>query len=133
MRHLKSGKHFNMDNSHRKLMFRNLATSLFKSEIIKTTLPRAKELRRKVEPLITIAKIDSVSKRRLAFDRLRNREVVTKLFEDIGPRFKERDGGYLRIMKCGSRMGDRAPMAYIELVGREPKLDEEFEALEDEN
>ena len=114
-------------------MFRNLATSLFKSEIIKTTLPRAKELRRKVEPLITIAKIDSVSKRRLAFDRLRNREVVTKLFEDIGPRFKERNGGYLRIMKCGSRMGDRAPMAYIELVGRKPKLDEEFEALEDEN
>ena len=114
-------------------MFRNLATSLFKSEIIKTTLPRAKELRRKVEPLITIAKIDSVSKRRLAFDRLRNREVVTKLFEDIGPRFKERNGGYLRIMKCGSRMGDRAPMAYIELVGREPKLDEEFEVLEDEN
>ena len=114
-------------------MFRNLATSLFKSEIIKTTLPRAKELRRKVEPLITIAKIDSVSKRRLAFDRLRNREVVTKLFEDIGPRFKERNGGYLRIMKCGSRIGDRAPMAYIELVGREPKLDEEFEALEDEN
>ena len=114
-------------------MFRNLATSLFKSEIIKTTLPRAKELRRKVEPLITIAKIDSVSKRRLAFDRLRNREVVTKLFEDIGPRFKERNGGYLRIMKCGSRVGDRAPMAYIELVGREPKLDEEFEPLEDEN
>ena len=114
-------------------MFRNLATSLFKSEIIKTTLPRAKELRRKVEPLITIAKVDSVSKRRLAFDRLRNREVVTKLFEDIGPRFKERNGGYLRIMKCGTRMGDRAPMAYIELVGREPKLDEEFEAIEGEN
>ena len=114
-------------------MFRNLATSLFKSEIIKTTLPRAKELRRKVEPLITIAKVDSVSKRRLAFDRLRNREVVTKLFEDIGPRFKERNGGYLRIMKCGTRMGDRAPMAYIELVGREPKLDEEFETIEDEN
>jgi len=114
-------------------MFRNLATSLFKSEIIKTTLPRAKELRRKVEPLITIAKVDSVSKRRLAFDRLRNREVVTKLFEDIGPRFKERNGGYLRIMKCGSRMGDRAPMAYIELVGREPKLDEDFEAIDGEN
>ena len=114
-------------------MFRNLATSLFKSEIIKTTLPRAKELRRKVEPLITIAKVDSLSKRRLAFDRLRNREVVKKLFEDIGPRFKERNGGYLRIMKCGSRMGDRAPMAYIELVGREPKLDEEFEAIEGEN
>ena len=111
-------------------MFRNLATSLFKSEIIKTTLPRAKELRRKVEPLITIAKIDSVSKRRLAFDRLRNREVVTKLFEDIGPRFKERNGGYLRIMKCGSRMGDKAPMAYIELVGREPKLEEESEEIE---
>ena len=131
MRHLKSGKHFNMDNSHRKLMFRNLATSLFRSEIIKTTLPRAKELRRKAEPLITIAKIDTVAKRRLAFDRLRNREVVNKLFDEIGPRYKERNGGYLRIMKCGFRPGDRAPMAYIELVGREPKIIDESEELDD--
>tara|TARA_B100001250_G_C19478106_1_gene647492 strand:- start:64 stop:450 length:387 start_codon:yes stop_codon:yes gene_type:complete len=128
---MKSGKHFNMDNSHRKLMFRNLATSLFRSEIIKTTVPKAKELRRKVEPLITIAKVDSAGKRRLAFNRLRNREIVTKLFEEIGPRFKERNGGYLRIMKCGPRAGDRAPMAYIELIGREPKLKEELEESED--
>ena len=131
MRHLKSGKHFNMDSSHRKLMFRNLATSLFRSEIIKTTLPRAKELRRKVEPLITIAKVDSAVKRRLAFNRLRNREIVSKLFDEIGPRYKERNGGYLRIMKCGFRPGDRAPMAYIELVGREPKINDEQEELED--
>ena len=131
MRHLKSGKHFNMDSSHRKLVFRNLATSLFRSEIIKTTLPRAKELRRKVEPLITIAKVDSAVKRRLAFNRLRNREIVSKLFDEIGPRYKERNGGYLRIMKCGFRPGDRAPMAYIELVGREPKINDEQEELED--
>ncbi len=131
MRHLKSRKHFNMDGSHRNLMFRNLATSLFRSEIIKTTLPRAKELRRKVEPLITIAKVDSAVKRRLAFNRLRNREIVSKLFDEIGPRYKERNGGYLRIMKCGFRPGDRAPMAYIELVGREPKINDEPEEVED--
>jgi len=112
-------------------MFRNLATSLFRSEIIKTTLPRAKELRRKVEPLITIAKVDSAVKRRLAFNRLRNREIVSKLFDEIGPRYKERNGGYLRIMKCGFRPGDRAPMAYIELVGREPKINDEPEEVED--
>ena len=124
MRHLKSGRHFNMDNAHRKLMFRNMAASLFKSEIIKTTLPKAKELRRTAEPLITIAKVDSVAKRRLVFSRLRDREVVSKLFEEIAPRYKERNGGYLRIMKCGPRAGDSAPMAYIELVGREPRIEE---------
>ena len=130
MRHLKSGKHFNMDSAHRKLMFRNLATSLFRSEIIKTTLPRAKELRRKVEPLITIAKVDSAVKRRLVFDRLRNRDIVSKLFDEIGPRYRERNGGYLRIMKCGFRPGDRAPMAYIELIGREPEIKEDSEELD---
>ena len=124
MRHLKSGRHLNMDNAHRKLMFRNMAASLFKSEIIKTTLPKAKELRRTAEPLITIAKVDSVAKRRLVFNRLRDREVVSKLFEEIAPRYKERNGGYLRIMKCGFRAGDSAPMAYIELVGREPRIEE---------
>ena len=124
MRHLKSGRHLNMDNAHRKLMFRNMAASLFKSEIIKTTLPKAKELRRTAEPLITIAKVDSVAKRCLVFNRLRDREVVSKLFEEIAPRYKERNGGYLRIMKCGFRAGDSAPMAYIELVGREPRIEE---------
>jgi large subunit ribosomal protein L17 len=105
-------------------MFKNMAVSLFRHEIIKTTLPKAKELRRVVEPLITLSKEDSVSKRRLAFARLRDREIVTKLFNELGPRYKERPGGYLRILKCGFRMGDKAPMAIVELVDR-PIIEEE--------
>jgi large subunit ribosomal protein L17 len=99
-------------------MFKNMASSLLRFEVIKTTLPKAKELRQVVEPLITLAKVDSVAKRRLAFARLRDREVVTKLFNVLGPRYKERPGGYLRILKFGFRVGDRAPMALVELIGR---------------
>lgn len=127
MRHLKSGRKLNMNSPHRKAMFRNMAASLFRHEIIKTTLPRAKELRRVAEPLITLAKSDSVAHRRMAFDRLRDKEVVGKLFEELGPRYVERPGGYLRIMKCGYRSGDKAPMAYVELVGR-PRAEPEVEA-----
>jgi large subunit ribosomal protein L17 len=123
MRHLKSGRKLNRDSSHRKAMFRNMASSLFANEIIKTTVPKAKELRRVAEPLITLAKEDSVAHRRLAFDRLRDRDVVTKLFNELGPRYAERPGGYLRILKCGFRAGDNAPMAYVELVDR-PRLEE---------
>jgi large subunit ribosomal protein L17 len=123
MRHLKSGRKLNRDSAHRKAMFRNMASSLFANEIIKTTVPKAKELRRVAEPLITLAKEDSVAHRRLAFDRLRDRDVVTKLFNELGPRYAERPGGYLRIMKCGFRAGDNAPMAYVELVDR-PRLEE---------
>lgn len=123
MRHLNSGRKLNMNSSRRKAMFQNMATSLFKHEIIRTTLPKAKELRRVAEPLITLAKSDSVAHRRLAFDRLRDKEAVGKLFTELGPRFVERPGGYLRIMKCGYRTGDKAPMAYVELVGR-PRADE---------
>jgi large subunit ribosomal protein L17 len=118
MRHRKIGRQLNRNSSHRKAMFRNMAVSLMQHEIIKTTLPKAKELRRVAEPLITMAKIDSVAKRRLAFSRLRDRSVVTKLFNELGPRFKERPGGYLRILKCGFRSGDKAPMAIVELMGR---------------
>ena len=118
MRHRHSGRQLNRNSSHRKAMFRNMAVSLFQHEVIQTTLPKAKELRRVAEPLITMAKNDSVHKRRLAFARLRDREVVTKLFNELGPRYKERAGGYTRIMKCGFRPGDAAPMAYIELVDR---------------
>lgn len=118
MRHKKSGRKFNRDSSHRKAMFRNMAASLVAHELIKTTVPKAKELRRVAEPLITLAKNDSVSNRRLAFSRLRDRDAVTKLFNEIGPRYKERPGGYTRILKCGFRVGDSAPMAYVELVGR---------------
>ena len=118
MRHRKSGRQLNRNSSHRKAMFRNMAVSLMQHEIIKTTLPKAKELRRVAEPLITMAKSDSVAKRRLAFSRLRDRSVVTKLFKELGPRFKERPGGYLRILKCGFRPGDKAPMAIVELMGR---------------
>jgi large subunit ribosomal protein L17 len=99
-------------------MFRNMAVSLMQHEIIRTTLPKAKELRRVAEPLITMAKIDSVAKRRLAFSRLRDRDIVSKLFNELGPRYKERSGGYLRILKCGFRPGDKAPMAIVELMGR---------------
>ena len=118
MRHRKSGRQLNRNSSHRKAMFSNMANSLFEHEIIKTTLPKAKELRRVAEPLITMAKEDSVAKRRLAFDRLRDKAAVGKLFNELGPRYKERAGGYTRIMKCGFRPGDTAPMAYIELVDR---------------
>ena len=127
MRHLKSGRQLNRNSSHRKAMFRNMANSLFEHEIIKTTVPKAKELRRVAEPLLTLAKIDSVAHRRLAFDRLRSKSAVGKLFEMLGPRYVERPGGYLRIMKCGYRSGDKAPMAYVELVGR-PRLDDDSEA-----
>ena len=118
MRHRKSGRQLNRNSSHRKAMFRNMAVSLMQHEIIKTTLPKAKELRRVAEPLITMAKSDSVAKRRLAFSRLRDRDIVTKLFNELGPRYKERPGGYLRILKCGFRPGDKAPMAIVELMGR---------------
>jgi len=118
MRHRKSGRHLNRTSSHRDAMFRNMANSLFRYELIKTTLPKAKELRRVAEPLITIAKSDSVHKRRLAFARLRDKEVVGKLFTELGPRYDTRPGGYLRILKCGYRLGDAAPMAYVELVDR---------------
>jgi len=118
MRHRKTGRKFNINSSHRKALFSNMASSLFKNELIKTTLPKAKELRSFAEPLITLSKEDSVAKRRLAFSRLRDREVVTKLFNELGPRYQNRPGGYLRIMKCGFRAGDDAPMAYVELVDR---------------
>ena len=126
MRHLKSGRKLNRNSSHRKAMFRNMANSLFEHEIIKTTVPKAKELRRVAEPLITLAKSDSVAHRRLAFNRLRDKESVGKLFDELGPRYVERPGGYLRIMKCGYRSGDKAPMAYVDLVGR-PREDEQAE------
>jgi large subunit ribosomal protein L17 len=123
MRHLKSGRKLNRDSAHRKAMFRNMASSLFANEIIKTTVPKAKELRKVAEPLITLAKEDSVAHRRQAFNRLRDRDVVTKLFNELGPRYVERPGGYLRILKCGVRPGDKAPMAYVELVDR-PRVEE---------
>ena len=118
MRHLKAGRKFNRTSSHRQAMFRNMASALFEHELIKTTLPKAKELRRVAEPLITLAKEDTVAQRRLAFSRLRSKSVVGKLFKEIGPRYKSRPGGYLRILKCGFRDGDNAPMAYVELVDR---------------
>ena len=122
MRHRKSGRHLNRTSSHREAMFRNMTNSLFRHELIKTTVPKAKELRRVAEPLITMAKSDSVHKRRLAFSRMRDKEMVGKLFVELGPRYEERPGGYLRILKCGYRPGDAAPMAYVELVGR-PKAE----------
>ena len=118
MRHRKSGRHFNRTSSHRQAMFKNMAVSLFEHEIIKTTVPKAKELRRVAEPLITLAKVDSVANRRLAFARTRSKEAVGKLFTDLGPRYQNRPGGYIRIMKCGFRAGDNAPMAFVELVDR---------------
>ena len=120
MRHRKSGRQLGRNSSHRKAMYRNMATSLLMHETIKTTLPKAKELRRVVEPLITIAKEDSVAHRRLAFDRLRDKAVVGKLFTDLGPRFKVRPGGYLRILKMGLRAGDSAPMAIVQMVDKAP-------------
>ena len=118
MRHRKSGRHLNRTSSHRQAMFRNMAVSLIEHEVIKTTVVKAKELRRVAEPLITLAKQDSVANRRLAFDRTRSRSAVGKLFSEIGPRYQDRPGGYTRILKCGYRPGDAAPMAYIELVDR---------------
>ena len=118
MRHQKSGRKFSRTSAHREAMFVNMAASLFKHELIRTTLPKAKELRRVAEPLITIGKTDGVAIRRLAMSRLRDKEAVGKLFVELGPRYKERPGGYLRIMKCGFRPGDNAPMAYVELVDR---------------
>jgi large subunit ribosomal protein L17 len=118
MRHMKSGRKLNRTSSHREAMFRNMAASLVKHELIRTTLPKAKELRRVAEPLITLAKTDSVANRRLAFARLRDKQAVGKLFIELGPRYRERPGGYLRILKCGHRVGDNAPMAYVELVDR---------------
>ena len=124
MRHRNIGRQLSRNSSHRKALLQNMTVSLLRHEIIKTTLPKAKELRRVVEPLITLAKEDSVSKRRLAFDRTRDKEVVGKLFSDLGPRYQERPGGYTRILKCGYRAGDNAPMAIIELVDR-PVEDED--------
>jgi large subunit ribosomal protein L17 len=118
MRHRKAGRKLNRNSSHRRAMFRNMTASLIHHELIKTTLPKAKELRRVAEPLITLAKEDTVAKRRLAFDRLRDKEAVGKLFGEIAPRYAQRPGGYLRILKCGFRAGDNAPMAYVELVDR---------------
>ncbi len=133
MRHRKSGRKLNRNSSHRKAMFKNMSASLIECELIKTTLPKAKELRRHVEPLITLAKTDSVASRRLAFSRLRSKEAVKKLFETLGPRYLERPGGYLRILKCGFRPGDKAPMAFVELVDRPIEIveDDDFEDDED--
>ncbi|WP_028293137.1 50S ribosomal protein L17 [Oceanobacter kriegii] len=125
MRHRKSGRHFNRTSAHRQAMFKNMAVSLFEHEVIKTTLPKAKELRRVAEPLITLAKEDSVANRRLAFSRTRSKEAVGKLFNELGPRYKARPGGYIRILKCGFRAGDAAPMAYVELVDRPVNVAEE--------
>ena len=118
MRHRNSGRQLNRNSSHRKAMFKNMAASLFDHEVIRTTVPKAKELRRVVEPLITLAKEDNVANRRVAFNRLRDKSAVGKLFADLGPRYRERPGGYMRILKCGYRPGDKAPMAYVELVDR---------------
>lgn len=118
MRHRRLSRRFGRTSSHRQAMFKNMAVSLMRHELIKTTLPKAKELRGIVEPLITLAKEDGVHKRRLAFAKIRDKEVVGKLFNELGPRYKARPGGYLRILKCGNRKGDNAPMAFIELVGR---------------
>ena len=118
MRHRQSGRQLNRNSSHRKAMFRNMTNSLVEHEVIRTTLPKAKELRRYAEPLITLSKVDSVANRRLAFNRLRDKAAVGKLFGDLGPRYEERPGGYTRILKCGYRTGDKAPMAYVELVDR---------------
>ncbi|WP_188149771.1 50S ribosomal protein L17 [Teredinibacter waterburyi] len=129
MRHRQSGRQLNRNSSHRKAMFRNMVSSLVEHELIKTTLPKAKELRRFAEPLITLSKVDSVANRRLAFDRLRSKASVGKLFNELGPRYEGRPGGYLRIMKCGLRTGDKAPMAYVELVDR-PQVGEVVDAAE---
>lgn len=131
MRHLHTGRQLNRNSPHRKAMFRNMTASLVDRELIKTTLPKAKELRRIAEPLITLAKQDSVANRRLAFDRIRDKGAVGKLFGELGPRYADRPGGYLRILKCGLRAGDKAPMAYVELVDR-PQVDIDIDDDDDE-
>ena len=130
MRHRKSGRHLNRTSAHRKAMYANMAASLIAHEVIKTTVPKAKELRRLAEPLVTLAKEDTVANRRLAFRRLRDKAAVGKLFSELGPRFRERPGGYTRILKAGHRAGDAAPVAYIEFVGR--VVEEEEEDFDDE-
>ena len=118
MRHRKSGRHLSRTSAHRKAMFQNMAVSLFEHELIKTTLPKAKELRRVIEPILTLGKTDTLANKRLAFSRLRDREMVLKLFAELGPRYANRNGGYLRILKMVFRVGDNAPMAYVELLYR---------------
>ena len=130
MRHRKSGTNLGRESSHRAAMMKNMSSSLFKHELIRTTLPKAKELRRVAEPLITLAKTDSVANRRLAFARLRDKEAVGKLFSELGQRYAQRPGGYLRILKCGYRAGDNAPMAYVELVDR-PVVDVDEDETEE--
>jgi large subunit ribosomal protein L17 len=129
MRHRQSNRKLNRTTSHRLAMFRNMSNALLKHEVIKTTLPKAKELRRVVEPIITLGKSPSLANRRLAFDRLRDREMVTKVFDELGPRYSKRPGGYVRILKFGFRVGDNAPMALVELVDR-PEVTEEVTAAE---
>ncbi|MEC7368875.1 MAG: 50S ribosomal protein L17 [Pseudomonadota bacterium] len=131
MRHRKSGRQLNRNSSHRKAMFRNMACSLMEHEVIKTTVPKAKELRKVAEPLITLAKKDSVANRRLAFSRTGSKAVVGKLFSQLGPRYQDRAGGYTRILKAGFRAGDAAPMAYVELVDREITDDEDLDEVEE--
>ena len=130
MRHRISGRRLNKTGSHRNAMMKNMTASLIEHEIIKTTLPKAKELRVFAEPFITLAKQDSVHNRRIAFNRLRNKATVGKLFSDIGPRYQERPGGYLRVLKCGFRTGDKAPMAYVEMVGREIVVESEEDEVQ---
>ena len=133
MRHRKSGRQLNRNSSHRKAMFRNMACSLIEHEVIKTTVPKAKELKRVAEPLITLAKEDSVANRRLAFARTGSKAAVGKLFGELGPRYQDRPGGYTRILKCGFRAGDAAPMAFVELVDRPlPDNDDDFDDFEDD-
>ncbi len=128
MRHRKSGRQLNRNSSHRKAMFKNMAVSLIEHEVIKTTVPKAKELKRVAEPLITLAKSDSVANRRLAFARTGSKAAVGKLFAELGPRYENRPGGYTRILKCGFRSGDAAPMAFVELVDRPlPDNDDDFD------
>jgi len=130
MRHRLGLRKLNRTSSHRLAMLRNMSVSLLKHEAIKTTLPKAKELRRVVEPLITLGKKPSLANRRLAFDRLRDRDIVVKLFDELGPRFANRNGGYLRILKCGFRVGDNAPMAYVELLDRPEPTEAPVEVAE---
>ena len=130
MRHRQSGRQLGRNSSHRQAMFKNMAVSLLRHEIIKTTLPKAKELRRVIEPMITRGKVDSVANRRVIFARTRDAEVTAKLFTEIGPRYQDRPGGYTRILKCGYRTGDKAPMAYVELIDR-PIIEEDDEDEDD--
>ena len=130
MRHRHTGRQLNRNSSHRKAMFKNMSVSLIDHELIRTTVAKAKELRGKVERLITLAKVDTVANRRLAFSRLRDRDAVTKLFNEIGPRYASRPGGYTRVLKCGFRTGDKAPMAFVELVDR-PVSEAPVEATEE--